>query len=862
MFKKCVLQFMLVVFLIAFSLFNIGCNASTLATQIPAAASMATPTEQLQPRPPSSPSPALAVTPFVTTSAQSTPFSGATLTPAISQPVTPVTSHPRLWITSADLPRLRQWAVGSNPLYEEGLKVVAENAKAAMDDGRVPAHDSGGNVYEEYPTEMYAELFAFMSLIGPEAERADYAGRARTLLMHVMNAAAHGAAAGQPFRDPEFSISDRSRYYGESFALTVDWIYPSLSAQDKATIRNVFLRWSDENQHSTYTNYNHPEPIGVTNDPVLVSDPAAVRFALNNYYTAHLRNLGLMALAFDAADDPDGALRAYLSPATGAWLYVVDYAMRHDARGGFGPEGFEYSPQTVSYVLHFLLALHTAGQDDPTRWGPQVVLNNNPFWNDMVTGYMHSLSPATINDPDEGPRYLPAWYGDSQRYYLSDWIGALGTLGVYDQVVSNPVRLNALRWLQANTPSGGASALIDRARGANTFAETIMYFLLFDPDAAPTVDPHPNVLLAFVATGLGRLLARTSWSTDATWFQYSLSWNQVDHQTANGNHFGFYRRGEWLTKERTGYADVAEGISSSEFENTLCLENNPPEHDDWRLDLGRRGSQWNIVASGDPQLLAYSLADRYIYALGDATPLYNSTSENSTDIVHASRSIVWLKPDYILVYDRAQSKTAGRFKRFWLQLPEPATVAGERASMTTPTGQQLFITTLLPANAQVAAVNTVEQIITDTVARDEPMRYRLKVEAPGDPAEARFLNVLQGADPGVAADPIQLIQSTAGTAYSGALIKQVAVLFPVNFPIDFTTMTYVVPSTTVSHLITGLTPNGEYAMSFQPLGDQLQVTISPGNGYRADAGGVLAFGQLVSLQLRFYLPLISDGFPT
>ena len=35
----------------------------------------------------------------------------------------------------------------------------------------------------------------------------------------------------------------------------------------------------------------------------------------------------------------------------------------------------------------------------------------------------------------------------------------------------------------------------------------------------------------------------------------------------------------------------------------------------------------------------------------------------------ASRSIVWLAPDTIVVYDRAASKTDGRFKRFWLNLP-------------------------------------------------------------------------------------------------------------------------------------------------------------------------------------------------
>src|SRR5438270_415638 len=76
----------------------------------------------------------------------------------------------------------------------------------------------------------------------------DRARRARTLLMYVMNLAALGPATGQPFRDPCFAgcDSNRSRASGEGFALTVDWIYPYLSAADKATIRAVFLRWANE----------------------------------------------------------------------------------------------------------------------------------------------------------------------------------------------------------------------------------------------------------------------------------------------------------------------------------------------------------------------------------------------------------------------------------------------------------------------------------------------------------------------------------------------------------------------------------------------------------------------------------------
>lgn len=90
-----------------------------------------------------------------------------------------------------------------------------------------------------------------------------------------------------------------------------------------------------------------------------------------------------------------------------------------------------------------------------------------------------------------------------------------------------------------------------------------------------------------------------------------------------------------------GYADIAEGIGSSEFSNTVAVENDKPNRDDsdWRIDLWRRGAQWNLVASGDPQMVARSSNTTFNFVSGDATALYNSISENLNDVSHVSRSI-------------------------------------------------------------------------------------------------------------------------------------------------------------------------------------------------------------------------------
>ncbi len=115
----------------------------------------------------------------------------------------PVTDHPRLWLQTSDLDRLRSWAVASNPVYQDGLLQVALAARNDMDNGLVPDLDEGGNTWDQYPCEMYAELFAFMSLVDPDpVARADWVQRARTLLMWVMDRAVLGAAPAT-VRSPE-----------------------------------------------------------------------------------------------------------------------------------------------------------------------------------------------------------------------------------------------------------------------------------------------------------------------------------------------------------------------------------------------------------------------------------------------------------------------------------------------------------------------------------------------------------------------------------------------------------------------------------------------------------------------------------
>jgi hypothetical protein len=112
----------------------------------------------------------------------------ASMLTAFAAHANPATDHPRLWLNSSDLPRLRSWATSANPMYKDGLLVAANAAKAYADARwnyaiQMPSsgwRDTGSTSWEGDNTEAYAEFFAFMSLIDPDpAARPQWAQRAR-----------------------------------------------------------------------------------------------------------------------------------------------------------------------------------------------------------------------------------------------------------------------------------------------------------------------------------------------------------------------------------------------------------------------------------------------------------------------------------------------------------------------------------------------------------------------------------------------------------------------------------------------------------------------------------------------------------
>jgi hypothetical protein len=805
----------------------------------------------------------------------------------------PVATHPRLWITPDDLPRLRSWATPSNPIYKNGLQVVLNNVLNAYTTQNFPGGTANPNYpdngdtagYGLYVTEQQGVILAFQSLIDPDPNaRIRYAQYARNLLMYAMDQAALGHQSGAPFRDPAFIVGNRANGQGEQWPLIVDWIYsatdannnPILTAADKAAIRKVFMMWANDCENAQVSGGDHPSPAGVTNSLQLLPNNKAYRIAANNFYLGHARQLTMMALAMDPADDPavnpalpaaalGNSLRSYINHANGAWLYQ-QFAMFGDpetvasaygisgngaglglASGGLPPEGALYGA-SYSTMLGQLLSLQTAGFNDPALSGPQIRLIGAPLWDRFVKGYLSQLTPAAKVFPSiawAGPLYQMTPYGEFLRFYVTNAdIRTFALLALLEQKNGQTAHTDAARWFTSKVAQGGSDPLwfYRRMISPYSFTETILYFLLFDPAAPTATDPRPSFPKLFHDPPAGRLVAHSDWGPNGTLFDYRASWISIDHQNGDAGQFQLFRNGEWLTKEMSGYETNTEALRSSIFHNTLSLEHTCPAGKPnlrwWEDHSWSTGGQiMNAGSAGDPVTVTSS-GPGYVYVSSDLTSLYNrpnvwSSDVSSTNTTLATRSLVWLNNDYIVVYDRASSTSSGTFKRFSLTLMTDPAITGNTAVETLASGQKLFVQTLLPLNASVTSYYPSQYL--PYRAELEESQYILMVEDPAKPADTRFLHVLQGAGAETQMAAATRVQSTGGTPFDGAVFGLTAVYFPVLATNPSVSTQLPLPAGVNTVLVTGLAPNATYAVT----NGSGSIAITPGAGTAADAAGVL-----------------------
>ncbi|HZL27445.1 MAG TPA: hypothetical protein VFC39_13050 [Acidobacteriaceae bacterium] len=778
-------------------------------------------------------------------------------------------------------------------------------------------------------TETYTELFAFLSLIDPNATNQEhYRIRAHDMMMWMINlagdttqetctASAHHAPS-TPFQNCAFPINDRAHQAGmEAFPLTVDWIYSAFTPSEKKKITHVFRWWAHQCITTSPTGIPYPLPFGVMNDPVLLSNPKRLRWLMNNLGDSQYRTLTMLGVVMDAADDPsddgvaahrgdvtplkDGlktnSLEGYSELSQGAWTYIhwaeaedpgivstalgVSPAGLGEAQGGLSPEGSEYGGN-YGYIAMGLLSLYTAGADDPTHM-PQLSFMNSSNWDLWIDGLLNTISPVPRSDRS-GSYYESTQFGDDHvgNFLSANYLKLLMPLGLYDYYTrTDPRRLNAIRWLAKYAVRGGCGDGPNGACGSssqflyrrltstvatNDFNMPIYTFLLLDPAATPNsptnpsgdIDPRPQYPTEFYAPGHHEMAARTSWQPDASWIVTHCNWLGIDHQRGDCGQTEFYRDGRWLSKAHATYMNVVGALTM--FSNsgiTIGNPDNDPREDDHYYLAASRGSQYGSGGAGgfSPSPLLSS-GPTYVHEYFDQTETHNDNLQNhfpTSDVLHASRSLVWLKPDILIYYDRGISRSAGMFKRDSFNFTAMPVVTGQVAKVVdSVTKQETFLTSLLPLPQDFAAMvcaygsSVGDCAGSDVSAGGDESAFLYQVSYKSPPLAADFLSVMEGADPGRPETPASLVEAN-GTPMDGAVVGNSIVLFtktPWLAIRSFTTTSYSVPVSVLNHYVSGLQPDTVYGVEIQAAGDKINVSVTKrcsADCLATDNAGLLAF---------------------
>jgi hypothetical protein len=241
-----------------------------------------------------------------------------------------------------------------------------------------------------------------------------------------------------------------------------------------------------------------------------------------------------------------------------------------------------------------------------------------------------------------------------------------------------------------------------------------------DPDLAPL--PPTDLPTARHFDALGWVLMRSSWQPDATFASFQCGPFITGHQHLDNNAFTIHKRsllaidpGINAYGERVDDGYRANYYSRSIAHNTITVYD-PTETfrgGPWAGEAAggaNDGGQIRLSAAerveelepgsrfGVGSIAAYSHADLYTYAVGDATKSYNAAK-----LSLFRRHFLFLPPDLFVVFDRVVS-TNPEFRKTWIlhSVDEPA-VDGALATIANGDGRLLSLT-VLPENPEITTV--------------------------------------------------------------------------------------------------------------------------------------------------------------
>jgi hypothetical protein len=325
--------------------------------------------------------------------------------------------------------------------------------------------------------------------------------------------------------------------------------------------------------------------------------------------------------------------------------------------------------------------------------------------------------------------------------------------------------------------------------------------LLRNPSAAAAT--WSNLPPQYLAQGTGLLTARSDWGSTPTWVSLQIgNLLQDNHETYAPGELQIQRGGDDLLVNAPSIAELQNPSYKSRYSNLVVVDSNG--------DTTVQDNRYNMdTYYGSPgvSVTAYEASGNHVYMAGNYAAAYSTEANpgGGGPVSALTREMVYLRPNYVVVYDRVTTLQAAYYKsQQWNFLNTP-TVNGNSFVESVGSSKlfgQAFSTTPLSLTEQSVLVGS------DTTPFQE-----LEIQPATSTASVNFVTALQTAPSTTTSmDATEHVLSTDGRM-EGTQIGSQLVLFGVAATaVNLTTpVTYSVSgSSSVSNLLVDLQAGGVY----------------------------------------------------
>ena len=572
---------------------------------------------------------------------------------------------------------------------------------------------------------------------------------------------------------PGSTSLDQIRFYWANVALTFDWLYDRLTANER-TVYAEAMRWT--------TDYHlHAPNVPKEWFTLTVGRQSAVEGAVfANIANGQLRS-ELMLAAASYGDNPQ-AVAQWNEAKAKVDKYLVPALTTGGAAEGVSLEGSEYAATSWTQSLDIFDVIASATGDE--RYLSSVVDIVAPFaaknmFYATMPGSTNSVQ-TTVGSIAAGSRALnvrnsEGWTpGQSVRFALDPSPGLPNAhesyvtsvdgqtlmladpspLAATNQTVTH--QINMIPWGDAvendahqylDTAANEQFYemmyhLLDRVRKSNpTLASQIkfwidqharenttghtrrMRFMWHDPTVVP-VDYRltlPTIYGSVRPTSTGLVYARSDWSATPTMVYFLVNGERFDHTHSDQNSYGIWRKGVWLSREIPGYAVTpypgpwhqggSNGIDLGKYRG-------PRYHNTVLMNLhGGANGNSGILEVGPPNVERSEIAQGYFYARGNASNIYKAKPSDPwtlTGFPNDSaetfvRDFLYLKPDLVAFADRVEYRNSSSSPTIWIAQFPQQPVITRQRMSMSYGGQKIVQDVVVPTSATLKVIDQLTE---------------------------------------------------------------------------------------------------------------------------------------------------------